>query len=105
LTTCRRKRIHFEGSRELREVGGRQALVDVTTRTGHLHLHTRAVRGSADNPMTDQEVDEKCAGLLVPLLGAQCARRLANAIWDIEKLADVVALRPLLRANQASGAA
>jgi 2-methylcitrate dehydratase PrpD len=99
-----RRRIHFEGSRELREAGGRQALVDVTTRTGHLHIHTRAVRGSADNPMTDREVDDKCAALLAPVLGARRARRLADAIWDIEKLADVVALRPLLRGSRASGA-
>ncbi len=94
-----RKRIHFDGSRELRDAGGRQALVDVTTRTGHLHIHPWAVRGSADNPMTDQEVDEKCAGLMVPVLGARRARRLADAIWDIEKVGDVVSLRPLLRAR------
>ncbi len=92
-----RKLIHFEGSRALREAGGRQALVAVITRSGRLEHHTRAVRGAADNPMTDQEVDAKCAGLLGPVLGARKARRLADAIWDIERVKDVVALRPLLR--------
>ena len=94
-----RKLIHFEGSRALREAGGRQALVAVITRSGRLGHHTRAVRGAADNPMTDQEVDAKCAGLLGPVLGARKARRLADAIWDIERVKDVVALRPLLRSG------
>ena len=94
-----RKCIRFSGSRELREAGGRQALVDVTTRTGSLHHHTRAVRGAADNPMTDQEVTDKCLALMNPVLGERRARRLADAIWDIEKVDDVVALRPLMRAR------
>lgn len=94
-----RKLIHFTGSRALREAGGRQAQVEVTTRSGRLQHHTRAVRGAADNPMTDQEVDHKCSALMAPVLGARRARRLADAIQDIDKLADITALRPLLRAR------
>ncbi len=97
-----RKLIHFEGSRALREAGGRQALVVVTTHTGRLHHHTRAVRGAADNPMTDAEVDHKCSALMAPVLGVRRARQLADAIWDIDKLADITSLRPLLRAPRHS---
>ena len=94
-----RKRVHFSGSCALREAGGRQAVVDVTTRTGRLHHHTLAVRGAADNPMTDGEVTAKCLALMSPVLGESRARRLADAIWGIEKVADIAALRPLLRAR------
>ena len=98
-----RDRVVFEGSVALREAGGRQALLEVTTTTkGVLRHHTQAVRGAADNPMTDAEVDAKCMGLLAPVLGARRARRLADTVWAIDTLADVAAMRGLLQARRAA---
>jgi hypothetical protein len=63
-----------------------------------LRHHTRAVRGTAQNPMTREEVDEKAWHLMAPILGKTRARKLCDAVWGIEKLKDARALRPLLRA-------
>jgi hypothetical protein len=73
--------------------------VEIALRDGRqLRHHTRAVRGTAQNPMARAEVDEKCYQLIVPVLGKARARRLCDAVWNIEKLKDVRLLRPLLRA-------
>ena len=77
----------------------RQGIVTITLKGGRtLRHHTKAVRGTAQNPMTRAEVDEKCFHLLAPVLGKSRARRLVDSVWDIEKVKDVRALRPLLRA-------
>ncbi|MBI4182665.1 MAG: MmgE/PrpD family protein [Proteobacteria bacterium] len=77
----------------------RQAIVTVRLKDGRSVRHrTRAVRGTADNPMTRAEVAEKCLDLMAPVLGRGRAKRLIEAVWAIERLASVRALRPLLRA-------
>jgi hypothetical protein len=43
-------------------------------------------------------VDEKCYHLLHPVLGKARARRLVDAVWELERLGDVRGLRQLLRA-------
>ena len=48
--------------------------------------------------MTRAEVDEKCYHLIAPVLGKARARKLCDAIWELEKVSDVRTLRPLLRA-------
>ena len=77
----------------------RQGIVEITLRDGReLRLHTKAVRGTSDNPMTRAEVDAKSYDLLAPVLGKARARRLCDAIWNIEEISDVRRLRPLLQA-------
>jgi 2-methylcitrate dehydratase PrpD len=77
----------------------RQAIVEITTRDGRqLREHTRAVRGTPDNPMDRREVEAKAEGLLAPVLGAERARTLTAAICGIERLPAVRALRTLLQA-------
>ena len=56
----------------------------------------KAVRGTAENPMTRAEVDAKSYDLIAPVLGKARARKLCDAIWNLEKLRDVRKLRPLL---------
>jgi hypothetical protein len=63
-----------------------------------LERHTKAVRGSAENPMTRAEVDEKSYALMAPVIGKARARKLCDALWQVEKIRDMRALRPLLRA-------
>jgi 2-methylcitrate dehydratase PrpD len=81
----------------MRAKPARQAIVEITTRDGRLHKRrTRAVRGSIDNPMTWDEVETKARGLLDPILGARKARRLVDAVSQLETLDDATRLRPLL---------
>jgi hypothetical protein len=56
------------------------------------------VRGTAQNPMTHADVDEKCYYLMVPVLGKKRARRLCDSIWNIERVSNVRGLRTLLQA-------
>ena len=56
------------------------------------------VRGTAENPMTRAEVDEKSYDLMVPVLGKSRARKLCDAVWKLERVRDLRLLRPLLRA-------
>jgi 2-methylcitrate dehydratase PrpD len=77
----------------------RQGIVEVILRDGRqLEHHTKAVRGTAENPMTRSEVDEKSYNLMAPVLGKARARRLCDAIWKLEKVRDLRLLRPLFRA-------
>jgi hypothetical protein len=76
----------------------RQAIVEITLRDGRiLRHHTVAVRGTAENPMTRAEVDAKSCDLLAPVIGKARARRLCDAIWQLEKLSNLRKLRPLLQ--------
>ena len=95
-----RRRIELRGDDGLSAaMPSRQGIVEIILRDGReLKRHTQAVRGSAENPMTRGEVDEKCYDLIAPVLGRARARRLCDAIWQLEKVRDARALRALLRA-------
>ena len=95
-----RSRIELYGDDALTKVmPSRQGIVEIRLRDGReLRHHTKAVRGTSDNPMTRAEVDAKSYDLLAPVLGTARARRLCDAIWGIEKMKDVRKLRPLLQA-------
>jgi 2-methylcitrate dehydratase PrpD len=74
----------------------RQAIVEATTRDGRtLTRRTLAVRGSADNPMTQAEIEAKARDLIGAVLGTQRAQTLVDAVAQIETCADVTALRRL----------
>jgi len=94
-----KQRIELIGDAELERAPTRQAFVVIKTRDAReLKHHTLAVRGTAANPMVRSEVEEKCYDLMAPVLGARRARSLIEKIWQIEKVSDARALRPLLRA-------
>ena len=77
----------------------KHATVDLTLKDGRvLHRHTSTVKGTTDNPMTRAEVQEKCMGLMAPILGKTRAGKLCEAVWNIEKIKDMRKLRPLLQA-------
>jgi 2-methylcitrate dehydratase PrpD len=81
------------------EMPRRQAILEVVTQEGGTLTHrTRAVRGTADNPMTRDEVEAKTLDLLFPILGQHRARELVERIWNLEGLGRVRDLRPLLEA-------
>ncbi len=95
-----RRRIELHGDDELtRAMPSRQGIVELALKDGRrLKSHTKAVRGTAQNPMTRAEVDEKCFHLMAPILGKRRARALCDTVWAIEKLGDARTLRPLLQA-------
>jgi 2-methylcitrate dehydratase PrpD len=79
----------------------RQAIVRFRTRGGvELSEHVVHVRGTAHNPMTDGEVEQKCLELFEPVVGRVRADKLVEAVWNLDKLGDVRDLRPLLRAKE-----
>ena len=95
-----RSRIELIGDEELtRVLPSRQGIVELRLKDGRsLKHHTRAVRGTAQNPMTRAEVDEKAYHLMAPILGKPRARRLCDIVWALEKVSSMRKLRPLLRA-------
>jgi 2-methylcitrate dehydratase PrpD len=95
-----RNRIALHGDDALSAaMPSRQGIVEISLCNGRqLKQHTRAVRGTAENPMTRAEVDEKSYDLMAPVIGKSRARKLCDAVWKLEKIRDVCGLRPLLRA-------
>jgi 2-methylcitrate dehydratase PrpD len=95
-----RSRIELYGDDALtKAMPSRQGIVEIRLRDGReFRRHTKAVRGTSDNPMTREEVDAKSYDLLAPVLGKARARKLCDAVWGIEKIKDVRQLRPLLQA-------
>ncbi len=74
----------------------RQAIVAVKTRDGRsLTQRTIAVRGTADNPMSQAEVEAKALDLIGNILGVRRAKAVLRAMAKLETVADVAALRRL----------
>jgi 2-methylcitrate dehydratase PrpD len=78
----------------------RVAIVDVTLTDGTvLTERVDAVRGTAQNPMTREEVVTKARDLMAPVLDARSAASLIDKVLSMETVKDVRELRPLLQAR------
>src|ERR1035437_1166061 len=76
----------------------RQSIVEVTLTDGtSLTERVEAVRGTAENPMTHDELVTKCRDLMAPFLGTEKCARLIESVFNLENLKDIRALRPLLQ--------
>jgi 2-methylcitrate dehydratase PrpD len=76
----------------------REAIVEVTLVDGaQLREHTTAVRGTAANPMTRDEVVAKCRDLITTVLGSATTAKLITKTLDLENVKNVAELRPLLQ--------
>jgi 2-methylcitrate dehydratase PrpD len=95
-----RKRIELNGDDALsKAMPRREGIVELKLKDGReLAHHTRAVRGTPENPMTRAEVEAKALDLLVPVLGRARSAKLCAAIWGVEKIRDARRLRGLLQA-------
>jgi 2-methylcitrate dehydratase PrpD len=93
-----RKRITLLGDDALTAaLPSRQGILELKLKGGKtLHKHVKAVLGTAQNPMTRAQVDEKCYHLMAPILGASRSRKLCDAVWNIEKVGNITKLRNLL---------
>lgn len=76
----------------------REAIVELTLNDGtQLSEWVRDVRGTADNPMTREEVVDKARDLIAPVLGASVCKALLDKLLALENLKDVRELRPVLQ--------
>jgi 2-methylcitrate dehydratase PrpD len=76
----------------------REAIVELTFNDGtQLTDWVRDVRGTADNPMSRDEVIAKARELITPVLQAEKCSALIEKIFNLESVKDVRALRPLLQ--------
>lgn len=79
-------------------IEARQAIVEVTLADGtRLTEHTKAVRGTPDNPMTREEILGKARDLIAPVLGAAKTEKLIARTLDLEKVKNIRELRPHLQ--------
>jgi 2-methylcitrate dehydratase PrpD len=77
----------------------RQAIVEVETHDGERHSHhVVAVRGTADNPMDQAEVEAKARDLMGTVLGRKRAEALIGAIRGLAQVKAMGRLRPLWQA-------
>jgi 2-methylcitrate dehydratase PrpD len=85
-----RQKISLSGDDALsRAMPSREGIVEVDLADGRtLQEHTRAVRGTPNNPMTRSEVQDKALGLLTTVLGPTQSIALCEAIWTLETATD-----------------
>jgi 2-methylcitrate dehydratase PrpD len=76
----------------------REAVVEVTLTDGtKLTERVGAVRGTSDNPMTQDEVAAKVRDLVTPVIGPANAARLIETVLTLETVKNIRTLRPLLQ--------
>ncbi|HET7763912.1 MAG TPA: MmgE/PrpD family protein [Burkholderiales bacterium] len=95
-----RRRVELKGDDALsRAMPRREGIAEIRLKDGRgIAHHTRAVRGTPENPMSRAEVEAKALDLLAPVLGRARAAKLCAAVRNVEKIRDARALRALLRA-------
>lgn len=95
-----RNRITLVGDPALRTAKiKRGGIVEITTNDGaRLREHVELVRGRPANPMSDQEIEQKCTDLMRPVLGEERTKNLIDQVWNLEKVKNMRDLRPLLSA-------
>jgi len=77
----------------------RQAIVEIDLMSGKsVRHHAKAVRGTPDNPMTTQEIEDKARDLVAPITGTERAGKLVDVVRSMETMRSVRELRPLLQA-------
>jgi 2-methylcitrate dehydratase PrpD len=76
----------------------REAIVELTLADGtQLSEWVRDVRGTAENPMTRDEVVAKARDLVAPVLGTAACSTLISKMLSLETLRDMRELRPTLK--------
>ena len=90
-----RAKVQLIESEELEQLEpARQAIIEITLNDGSVLSHrVTAVRGTADNPMTRDEVAAKARDLIDPVLGKQSGARLVEKVYALEQVRDITELR------------
>jgi 2-methylcitrate dehydratase PrpD len=94
-----REKVHLILDEDLeRRLPRREATVEITFIGGEkISERVSAVRGSAENPMSRDEVVAKCRDLISPVLGEVTCAKLIENVFGLEKIRDIRELRPLLQ--------
>ena len=94
-----RAKVQLIGEVELEKLmPARVAIVEVTLTDGaHLSERVEAVRGTAENPMSREEVVDKVRDLMAPVLGIATCNKLIDRVLSLESVKDMRELRPLLQ--------
>ena len=95
-----RDRIVLRGDDALtRAMPRREGIVEIKLKDGReFRHHTRAVRGTPENPMTREEVEAKSRDLAASVTGKAHARKLCDTVWNLEKVRNARLLGRLLGA-------
>ena len=72
----------------------RQAVIEIVTKDGAPLREHGISRGTAENPMTAEEVEEKSRELMTPVLGKERSEELIHTIWNLERVKNMRKLRP-----------
>jgi 2-methylcitrate dehydratase PrpD len=81
-----------------RRLPRRESIVELTLSDGtRLVERVEAVRGTAENPMSREEVVAKSRDLMSPVLGETKSASLIEKVLNLERLKNVRELRPLLQ--------
>jgi 2-methylcitrate dehydratase PrpD len=76
----------------------RVTIVEVILKDGtNFSQRVDAVRGTAENPMSRDEIIEKSRDLMAPYLGSATCSRLIDTVFSLETAKDIRVLRPLLQ--------
>jgi 2-methylcitrate dehydratase PrpD len=94
-----RAKVQLVPSEELEKMEpARQAIVEITLNDGTvLAERVNDVRGTVDNPMTREEVAQKCRDLVEPVLGKENCTNLIDKVFGLEKVKDIRELRSVLQ--------
>jgi 2-methylcitrate dehydratase PrpD len=94
-----RAKVQLVGDEGLEKFLPRRAgIVEVTTSDGKtVTERVDDVRGTAENPMSRDEVIAKARDLIAPVLGAKTFDALVARVFDLERLRSVRELRPLIQ--------
>jgi 2-methylcitrate dehydratase PrpD len=94
-----RAKVQLVGDETLEKFLPRRAgIVEITTNDGKtVTERVDDVRGTAENPMSREEVVAKARDLIVPVLGQQTFDKLVARVFDLERLRSVRELRPLIQ--------
>jgi 2-methylcitrate dehydratase PrpD len=94
-----RAKVQLVPSEELEKLEpARQAIVEITLNDGTvLSERVTDVRGTVDNPMTREEVAQKCRDLVEPVLGKASCATLIDKVFALESIKDIRELRSVLQ--------
>jgi 2-methylcitrate dehydratase PrpD len=82
------------------KAGVRTADVTVTLRDGRTRQRfVGAVRGTVDDPMTDEEVAAKAVDLIEPVLGTDATEELMDRLWSLDTCTDITQITGRLTAG------
>ncbi|MGV9798629.1 MmgE/PrpD family protein [Mycobacterium sp. NPDC003449] len=82
------------------KAGVRTADVTVTLDDGgERQRYVGAVRGTVDDPMTDDEVNAKAVDLIEPVLGRAATGELIDTLWSLETCPDITTVTAMLGAG------